>query len=79
MAPNRTLMAVAVKNNPTTLEVGPPKALFATRIKWMEIQAVAHHYAPAPDGQRFLIISATDEALSVPMTVVLNWTAALRK
>ena len=73
------LMAVDVKSNQTTLEVGPPKALFATRIKWMEIQAAAHHYAPAPDGQRFLIISATDEARSVPVTIVLNWSAALKR
>jgi eukaryotic-like serine/threonine-protein kinase len=79
MAPNQTLMAVGVKSNPTTLEVSPPKALFASRIKWMEIQAVAHHYAPAPDGQRFLISSATDEARSVPVTIVLNWSAALNK
>ncbi|HEX2460529.1 MAG TPA: protein kinase [Vicinamibacterales bacterium] len=79
MAPNQTLMAVGVKSNPTTLEVSPPEALFATRIKWMEIQAVAHHYAPAPNGQRFLVSSATDEARSVPVTIVLNWSAALKK
>jgi eukaryotic-like serine/threonine-protein kinase len=79
MAPNRMLMAVGVKSNPTTLEVSPPKALFATRIKWMEIQAVAHHYAAAPDGQRFLISSATDEAQSLPVTIVLNWSASVKK
>jgi serine/threonine protein kinase/Tol biopolymer transport system component len=79
LAPNQTLMAVSVKSNPTTLEVSPPKGLFATHIKWMEIQAGAHHYAPAPDGQRFLIINATDEAQSVPVTVVLNWSVALKK
>jgi Tol biopolymer transport system component len=79
IAPNQTLMAVSVKSSLTTLEVSPPKALFGTRIKWMEIQAVAHHYATAPDGQRFLISSATDEARSVPVTIVLNWSAALKK
>ena len=80
MAPNRTLMAVGVKGHSTTLEVvSPPKALFATRIKWMEIQAVAHHYAAAPDGQRFLVNSTTDEARSVPVTIVLNWSAALKR
>jgi Tol biopolymer transport system component len=79
MAPNQTFMAVGVKSNQITLEVSPPKSLFATRIKWMEIQAVAHHYAPAPDGQRFLISSATDDARSVPVTIVLNWPAALKK
>jgi hypothetical protein len=77
-APSQTLMAVDVKSTPTTLEFSPPKALFPTRIKWREIQAVAHHYAASPDGQRFLIISGTDEAQSSPITVVLNWTAALK-
>ncbi len=79
MAPNQTLMAVGVKTNPTTLEVSPPKALFATRIKWMEIQAGAHHYAAARDGQRFLISSTTDEARSMPVTIMLNWSAGLKK
>lgn len=77
-APNQTLMAVDVKSNPTTVEFGPPKALFPTRMKWMEIQAGARHYAAAPDGQRFLMISATDEAQSSPITVMLNWTGALK-
>ncbi len=71
-------MAVEVKSNPTTVEFSPPKALFPTRIKWMEIQAGARHYAAAPDGQRFLMISAIDEAQSSPITVMLNWTAALK-
>jgi hypothetical protein len=33
----------------------------------------------APDGQRFLINITTDEASASPITVVLNWTAALKK
>ncbi len=78
-APDQTLMAVDVKRNQTTVEFSPPKALFPTRIKWMEIQAVAHHYAVSPDGQRFLMTSATDEAQSSPITVMLNWTAVLKK
>lgn len=44
-----------------------------------EIQALARHYAAARDGQRFLISGATDEAQSAPLTVVLNWTAALKE
>jgi eukaryotic-like serine/threonine-protein kinase len=79
LASNQMLMAVGVKSNQTTLEDAPAKTLFATRIKWMEIQAAAHHYAAAPDGQRFLISSATDEARSVPVTIVLNWSAPLKK
>jgi Tol biopolymer transport system component len=79
VTPSQTLVTVGVKSTPTTLEVAAPAALFPTRIKWMEIQAVAHHYAPAPDGQRFLISSATDEAQSLPVTIVLNWSASVKK
>jgi hypothetical protein len=53
--------------------------LFSTRFTWMEIQAVARHYAVARDGQRFLISRVTGEAQSAPVTVVLNWTAGLNK
>jgi eukaryotic-like serine/threonine-protein kinase len=79
VAPNLTLMAVDVKSQPPTLHAGAPTELFRTRIKWMEIQAVAHHYAAAPDGRRFLISSATEEARSVPVTIMLDWSAALKK
>jgi eukaryotic-like serine/threonine-protein kinase len=78
VAANRTLMAVSVTNHQAVLDVGPPQSLFATRMKWMEVQAVARHYAPAPDGKRFLFSSVTDEAQSVPVTVVLNWPAAVK-
>jgi hypothetical protein len=35
-------------------------------------------YAPAKDGQRFLI-SVTDQPGAAPITVVMNWPATLRK
>jgi eukaryotic-like serine/threonine-protein kinase len=78
LAPNQTLMAVDVERHKAILGFGPPKALFPAHITWMEVQAVARHYAPARDGQRFLISSATAEAQSVPMTVILNWAASLK-
>jgi hypothetical protein len=31
-----------------------------------------HQYAVSPDGQRFLVNVATDEA-STPITLILNW------
>jgi hypothetical protein len=31
------------------------------------------------DGRRFLINTSTGDAAMVPITVVLNWTAALKK
>ena len=79
MAPNQTLMSVEVRSTPKTLDLNVPRPLFPARFQWMEIQAVARHFAASRDGQRFLISSATDEAQSASVTVVLNWTAALAK
>jgi len=38
-----------------------------------------HHYDVAADGQRFLLATIAEEAFSPTITVVLNWTAALKK
>ena len=49
-------------------EVGAVKPLFQTRVP--DVTA---------DGQRFLINTAPEEAASAPITVVLKWTAGLKK
>ena len=36
-------------------------------------------YAPSGNGQRFLIARRLDETSGVPMTVVLNWQAGIKK
>ena len=67
-------MAVAVGPGPT---FGKPMELFPVRIaggaSWSR-----RHYVPSRDGQRFLINTPTGDAAMVPITVVLNWTAALK-
>jgi serine/threonine protein kinase/Tol biopolymer transport system component len=79
IASNQTLMAVDFRSSPATFEAGPPKALFTTRMKWLESQAGAQHYGASADGQRFLVANATDEAQSAAMTIVLNWATALER
>jgi serine/threonine protein kinase/Tol biopolymer transport system component len=79
MAPERTLMAIEFESSLTTFAAAPPKTLFATGMKWIEIQGTARTYAVAPDGQRFLLASATEESRSAAITVILNWTGALQK
>lgn len=37
LALDKTLMAMDGRSTATTFESGPPKALFATRTKWIEI------------------------------------------
>jgi hypothetical protein len=43
------------------------------------VQALRDVAREADVAVRFLISSATDEARSVPVTIVLNWSAALKK
>jgi hypothetical protein len=79
LAADNMLMAVEVTSTPTTFHSGPPKPLFSTRIRLLEIQGGARHYGVSRDGQRFLVANATEEARSTPITVVLNWMSVLRK
>lgn len=85
MSPDTRLMAMTIRMGPDThaLEAGPPVALFPTRlatggnVQTTGFQARAQ-YAVAPDG-RFLMNIAADEAGPSPITVALNWNAALKK
>ncbi len=61
--------------------VGRVEPLFAVRLALTGQQA-GPQYGAAPDGQRFLVSLAEDirrDAAPQPVTVVVNWTAALRK
>lgn len=79
------LMSVSVRTSAeSTFEYDPPKMLSATAypINPEHRGPIYHHYAVAPDGQRFLIPRATSgsfDAGSLPIVVVVNWTAALNR
>jgi hypothetical protein len=68
-------MAVAV--NPG-LSFGTPKALFQTSVPEI-VTGNRAHYVPTRDGQRFLINTQSGDPPATPITVVLNWTAGLKK
>jgi len=69
-------MAVPIKSlNP--FEPGSPVPLFQMPIVGAEPDAAI--YAPSADGSRFLVIRRLAATETVPLTVVQNWTAALRK
>jgi len=68
------MMAVDVKGTGTKFEAGVPKPLFDVRFPG----SVNAWFDVGPDG-RFLLPIQVDEAKSVPLTVVVNWTAALKK
>jgi eukaryotic-like serine/threonine-protein kinase len=73
-APDNKLMAAAVNGQGVSFEVGTVKPLFQTRTT-----GAFNEYDVAPDGQRFLINTLPEQTSSAPLTVVLNWTAGLKK
>jgi Tol biopolymer transport system component len=74
------LTTVPVKGD-SALEVGPPKALFDPYMLGgaRTMLGFRHQYDVSPDGQRFLINVPVAEESSSPITLVLNWTAGLKK
>ena len=73
LAGDRNLMAVPIKSG-ATLEAGVPKSLFP-----IAATAWNHSFAVANDGQRFLVSTNAGGEKAAPITVVLNWQAALKK
>jgi hypothetical protein len=71
--PDNRLMAVAVNGKGDTFEIGPTQPLFEFRPA-----GAGYRYDVTADGQRFLI-NAFPEQAPEPITVVINWTAGLKK
>ena len=67
-------MAGAVDGQGAAFQVGAARPLFPTRAR-----ILGYAYDVSPDGQRFLINRYGEETTSVPITVVVNWTAGLKK
>ena len=75
LAADQKLMAVGVGPGPS---FGTPTELFQVRVGGV-VSSQRTHYVPSRDGRRFLINTPIGDAAIVPITVVLNWTAALKK
>jgi len=69
-------MAVDIKAA-VMLEPGNPRKLFSTTLG-VSTEPGLDQYAVTADGQRFLVLAPV-EATPSPITVVLNWTAGLKK
>ncbi|HEY2919512.1 MAG TPA: hypothetical protein VGK77_11020, partial [Candidatus Binatia bacterium] len=74
---DRKLMAVDVKEDGNTFTAGNPRILFEMRVIFAVGGAPA--YDTTRDGQRFLAVTPLEETSPSPLTVVLNWTAGLKK
>ena len=75
VAPDRKLMSVEVKSG-SSFEAGIPRVLFRSRAMMGTTYA---RYAVKADRRRFLVISEIERVESPPATVVLNWTAGMKK
>jgi Tol biopolymer transport system component len=77
------LVAVEVSTRGTTFKAGIAKPLFDTRIIAGDTPVLfgspGYYWDVSGTGSRFLINTATQESGLAPITVVLNWTAGLRK
>jgi hypothetical protein len=71
---DKKLMAVDLKTE-GKFECGIPRELFQGAMK----TGFAYSYAATVDGQRFLMSAPIDAPAGAPMTIVLNWTAGLKK
>jgi Tol biopolymer transport system component len=74
-APDNKLMVAAVNGKGSSFEVGAVKPLFDTH----EWPGTRYPYDVTADGQRFLVNTVPGQASSAPITVVVNWTAGLKK
>jgi hypothetical protein len=67
-------MSVDIKLSPK-FETGVPRQLFHVNIKDSSLPS----FGVTMDGQRFLVITQIQNNKPAPMTIVLNWTADLKK
>jgi hypothetical protein len=74
-APDGKVMAAAVVGE-ESLAVGAPVALFEFRSGRLLDQP---YYSVDRDGQRFLLNSIVESETNLPLTVMVNWTAVLKK
>jgi hypothetical protein len=73
-----TLMVIAVQTQPT-FAAAKPKVLFERHYE-ASPQSFLANYDVSPDGQRFLMIKASEqESTAMQINVVLNWFEELKE
>jgi Tol biopolymer transport system component len=78
LASDGHMVAVSITPHGDALEIGPPRQLFATEATGLTLGILGgNQYAVTRDGQRFLLNEPLQNESTTPITVVVNWTAAL--
>jgi Tol biopolymer transport system component len=76
LAADRNLMAVDTRTDGDTFKSGRPQALFRAPVPSLNV--FINWYAVTTDGQRFVINTAAGKSNEQPITVLVNWSAALK-
>jgi hypothetical protein len=63
----------------TVFQAGTPKPLFPAQFSSSPGAIFWSSWDVTSDGNRFLINITADESTASPITIVTNWTAALKK
>ena len=80
IAPDGNLMSVSIRETASGLDIGKPERLFQPRILGGGTLLLGRgpQYRVTKDG-RFLVNVAAEGPTSAPITVILNWSARLKK
>ena|SRR5688572_7624639 len=80
LAPDGELMAASVTTTDTNFTSGSPRALFQTRVNVATVNPPEslNHYDVNRDGTQFLI-SSRGTSTSVPIVLVFDWQAVLKR
>jgi hypothetical protein len=76
LAADGKMMAVPVELGAASFKLGKPIPLFQTRL---ELYVIPRQYDVSADGKRFVLAQPLEEGGSVPITVIFNWPALLKK
>jgi hypothetical protein len=71
-------MSVDLKSG-SGFEASVPRPLFQTRTPRVDFPGFHSLYDVTPDGLRFLVVSEPEVRPASPITIVLDWTAGLKK
>ncbi|HEV2350980.1 MAG TPA: protein kinase [Terriglobia bacterium] len=72
---DQKLMAVDIRENNNSVEIGSPHVLFQTNPPPLVLRS----YDSAADSSKFIVVTQSLNASSVPVTLVINWPALLEK
>lgn len=77
VAPDGTLMAAALQFDGDSVRAAAPEPLFKARFGIFGSDMYRPVYTPGEGGRRFLVNLVVEETAASPITMILNWPAAI--